>query len=65
MYSEYQLLFTDGTDTLIIVGPDEAPIEAIADLCDAEGWPITDVTNYRWTGRLFDADGAEEHDANA
>lgn len=32
MYSEYQLFFTDGTDTLIIVGPDEAPIEAIADL---------------------------------
>lgn len=50
---EYEVIFTDGTRTLIIVSEDETPADVIAELCEAEGWPLDEVKAYCWTGKRF------------
>lgn len=63
MYSEYEIVFSDGTTTLVTVSEDETPAEAAIALCESEGWNASEITGIVWTGEACDSDGW--YDANA
>lgn len=46
MYDEVEILFTDGTTTLIYVSEDDDIAEAIAEECERNGWDIHEVQQF-------------------
>jgi hypothetical protein len=44
-WDEVEVFFRDGTSTLVWVSEDDNIGEAVAELCDHEGWDTKDVVN--------------------
>ena len=38
------ILFEDGSETLLITSDDESLQDAIVEMCDREGWSVSEVT---------------------
>lgn len=45
--------FSNGTSTVITVLDDESIQDAIVDLCEKEGWDVSEVDGYRIIGQVY------------